>query len=146
MSHEASFGIATPGQYFTTLVLPQFTDFLADNSSVRHALLATMAAYHMYEWVHPGSKFTADTFRSIYPSHAKLAESFEEARQITNGTKHFVTRSVKTRKQAGFSSAFSDGFAKPLVIVLEDGSEKSADRLLRELVEFWQGQHRSGAF
>ncbi len=145
MTHEGSFGIASAGEFFRIVVLPQYEDFLANNSSARHALLTTIVAYHMYEWVHK-RKFTAEHFCSAYPGNSALAEVFELARRISNGTKHFLADAAQTRKQSGFSSGFNEGFAKPLVIKLDDGSEKSADALLREIVDFWRHQAQAGAF
>ena len=75
-------------------------------------MLTTILAYHMYEWVHRKG-FSIDHFRSTYEDPDGIAELFELARDITNGTKHFKTKKVKTEVQAGFSSGFSDGFAVP---------------------------------
>lgn len=145
MPHESSFGVTTAAEFLTAIVIPQYEAFLADNSSPRHALLTALVAYHLYEWVQ-GKKFSVDRFRSACPGDALLADSFEAARHICNGTKHFKSKPVTTRTQRGFSSGFSDAFARPLVVVMEDGSEQSADSLLREIVEFWKGQHNAGAF
>ena len=98
----------------------------------------------MYEWVHR-KKFTVRHFKSKYPQAASLSDVFELARKITNGTKHFKPK-AKTRTQKGFPSDFSDDFRRPLMVEFPDGSEKSADRFLREMVDFWRVQQKSGAF
>ena len=134
----------TAGDFFRALVIPQYEDFVANNSSSRHALLTTILAYHMYEWVHR-DKFTVSHFKSTYPQAPSLADVFELARKITNGTKHFKPK-AKTRTQKGFSSGFSDEFARPLVVEFPDGIEKSADNFLCEMVDFWGVQQKNGAF
>lgn len=142
--HTSSFEITTAQLFLHEVVLAEYADFVADNASQRHALLTTMVAYHLYEWIHQ-SKFTIQDFQLRYPANAALADSFEVARKITNGTKHFVSK-VQTRAQRGFSSAFNDGFARPLVVSFPNGNEKSMDAFLSEMVEFWKAEERAGAF
>lgn len=144
MTHTSSFDITTARDFFRMVVIPQHEDFLAENSSSRHALLTTIVVYHMYEWVN-GRKFTVKHFQSTYPQDLALADVFELAKNITNGTKHFKSI-AKTRKQGGFSAGFSDGFARPLIVEFPDGREKSADMFLREMVDFWTRQGKTGAF
>jgi hypothetical protein len=136
MTHTSSFDIMAADDFFRKIVIPQHKDFVANNSSSRHALLTTIVAYHMYEWVH-GNKFTIEDFNSRYPQDESLANFFELARNITNGTKHFMSRAI-TRTQKGFSSDFSDGFTRPLVVKFPDGCEKSADKFIGKLVDFWK--------
>ena len=144
MSHQASFGIRTARDFFNELVVPQHDAFVDENSSSRHALLTVIVAYHMYEWVH-GQKFTEGDFRTRYPNEQRLAETFELARNVTNGTKHFKPK-AKTHTQGGFSSGFSDGFARPLNVEYGSGTQESADVFLRKMVDFWKRQRASGAF
>jgi len=144
MSHQASFNIRNARDFLSELVIPQHDAFVADNASSRHALLTVIVAYHMYEWVH-GQNFTEGDFRIYYPSEQGLAETFELARNITNGTKHFKPR-AKTSTQTGFSSAFSDGFVRPLNVEYDDGTKESADQFLRKMVDFWKKQRASGAY
>ncbi|MXX86895.1 MAG: hypothetical protein F4Y20_04325 [Acidobacteria bacterium] len=126
------------------MVIPQYQEFVRANSSSRHALLTFILGYHMYEWAN-GKRFDKEDFVSRYPNDTDLVEAFAVARGIANGTKHFKAR-AKTKVQTGFSSGFSDDFARPLNVTLADGTEQSADNLLRRIVEFWQRQERSGAF
>lgn len=98
----------------------------------------------MYEWVHR-KKFKLYHFNEMYPQASSLAEVFELARKIANGTKHFNPK-VKTRIRKGFSSEFSDEFARPLMVKVSNVSEISADRLLCDLVDFWKEQAKKGAF
>ena len=69
-----------------------------------------------------------DSQRAYGSSVGGMVETLKVARSNANGTKHFAPR-AKTRTQAGFSSAFSDGFARPLIIERSDGREQSG----------WQG-------
>lgn len=135
MSYSPEFGIDNANDFFKVVVLPQHNDFLKNNASRRHALLAIMVAYHMFEWVH-GKKFKVDLFESKYPNDIALTKTFELARHITNGTKHYLQK-TKTRTQAGFSSEFTNEFARPLVIRHPDGQEQSVDDLLQQMVDFW---------
>ena len=144
MPHTSSFDITTAGEFFRIVVIPEYADFVANNASSRHALLTTIVAYHLYEWVNQ-RKFTANDFNSTYPNHLGLADIFELARNITNGTKHFDPKPT-TRTQVGFSSAFSDGFARPLIVQYPDGSEQSADDFLGKMIAFWRNQETIGAF
>ena len=150
MTHRSSFGVANARDFFHQIVLPQYKDFLANNSSPRHALLAIIVAYHMFEWVHPGRTFKVSRFESMYPSNKALANVFELAKNITNGTKHFLPK-AETRAHGGFGPGFGpgfgDGFARPrLIVTIPDGTEQSADDFLRQIVDFWRRQERAGAF
>ena len=66
----------------------------------------------MYEWVHEEA-FTKQGFGLSYPQDFQVGDYFEAARKICNGTKHFKLR-AHTTVQSGFSSEFSDEFARPL--------------------------------
>ena len=66
-SHGSSFDIKTPSDFLRKIVIPQYEDFVAANSSSRHALLAIVVAYHMYDWVHQ-THFTVEHFRTTYQS------------------------------------------------------------------------------
>jgi hypothetical protein len=139
--HKSSFAIQTPNDFFTQLVLPQYDDFLANNASSRHALATTLFAYHMYDWVFE-CKFDKGDFNQGTP---EVAEYFEIARQLTNGTKHFKNK-VATRVQVGFSQEFSDEFSRPLMIEIDNSIEISADALLKGLIAFWKDQQKKGKF
>jgi hypothetical protein len=131
------FGVDTPKAFFTQVVVPRYEAFLDDNASPANALIAILVAYHMYEWVHQGKAF--ELASSTLPSAQK--EAFELARRLANSTKHFKlkqTRPVSTRRQSGFSSDFSDEFARPLMIERDDGSEISADELLGTIIDHWR--------
>ncbi|MDE2977545.1 MAG: hypothetical protein OXU63_08495 [Acidobacteriota bacterium] len=106
--------------------------------------MTVIVAYHMYEWVH-GRKFTPPDFRIRYPNEQGLASTFDLARKITNGTKHFKPK-ARTHTQGGFSSGFSDAFARPLNVEYDDGTRESADMFLRKMVDFWKKQGAAGAF
>ena len=144
MMHSSSFNIQTPHEFLHGMIIPQHNDFINSNASSRHALLTIILVHHMFEWVHR-KKFTRDRFKSIYSSENHMADIFDLARMIANGTKHFVPR-ASTHVQRGFSSAFSDAFARPLNVEFPDGRQVSADRFLRKMVEFWECQEQQGAF
>ncbi|MGV2842190.1 hypothetical protein [Vibrio cyclitrophicus] len=144
MPNPPTFEVQSSTQFFDLIVKPQYEDFIENNSSSRHALLTIISAYHLYEWVHR-EKFTESKFKAKYPDYVELASEFDVARHITNGTKHCLTRSITTSTQSGFSSAFSDGFARPLNITYDNGVSVSADRFLRPLIDFWQKQKENNA-
>ena len=144
MMHKSSFNIRTARDFLHEMIIPQHEDFREKNSSSRHALLTIILVYHMYEWVH-GCKFSIKHFRSTYKNEDGVAEMFELARNIANGTKHF-SKKAKTQVQTGFSSGFSDGFACPLNVEFDDGRKQPADVFLRSLVKFWVQQKKGGAF
>ena len=122
------------------MIIPQYKDFIGNNASSRHALLTIILVHHMFEWVHQ-EKFTKDRFKSTYPSENEMADIFDLARKIANGTKHFKQRErTSTYTQRGHSSGFSDGFSRPLNVEFPDGSPESADIFLRKMVEFWERQ------
>ena len=142
MAHQSSFDIRNASDFLHKMVLPQYSDFTVKNSSSRHALLAMLVAYHMYEWVH-ANKFSKNHFAENYRDDPSMAEIFEIARNIVNGTKHFSER-AKTTTQTGFSSEFSDEFARPLNVEFPDGSKETADRIIRKMVDFWKRQEKLG--
>jgi hypothetical protein len=144
MTHASSFGITTPDEFLRYVVLPEYEAFVSDISSSRHALLTTITACHMYEWVHR-TKFTVPHFTLAYPTKVRLAESFELARNIANGTKHYLPKAT-TQRHSGYSSAYSNGYARPFVVESSDNTKKSADVFLRELIEFWREEAKNGAF
>lgn len=135
MAHQSSFDIKDPYDFMHKMIVPEYEDFLANNSSSRHALLAIILVYHMYEWVHH-KKFRADHFRAHYKNDGEILGLFELARGVANGTKHFSSN-AETHIQAGFSSGFSEGFARPLNIKLSSGEIQSVDALLDKMVAFW---------
>ena len=139
--HKSSFNIQTPHDFLHQLIIPQHNEFIQNNSSARHALLTIILVYHMYEWVHPKKPFQPYHFKSHYPSDLDMVGRFELARKISNGTKHFEPR-ANTHVQGGFSSDFSDEFARPLNVEFPGDREEPVDIFLRELVEFWQRQIR----
>ena len=142
--HNSSFNIRTPGDFLHKMIVPQHEDFIQHNACARHALLTIILVYHMYEWVH-GKKFSVCHFNDNYLSEHGMADMFVLARGITNGTKHFKPR-ASTSVQTGFSSAFSDGFVRPLNVEFPDGRQEGVDIFLREMVEFWKRQKQLGAF
>ena len=153
MSHESSFNIRTARDFLHEIVIPQHDDFIANNSSSRHALLTILVSYHLYEWVHPQEKFSKDHFSENYKNELGMADIFELARGISNGTKHFLPKAT-TRTQTGFSSAFSEAFARPLnvefpkdtVDVSLSQKSVSVDLVLSKIVEFWKKQEKRSAF
>ena len=132
----SSFQVVDAESFFYIMVKPQYEQFLANNACLKSALLTTMLTYHMYEWVNPKEKFTIDRFIERYPEDKEVASLLEMARDITNGLKHFKVKPTTTRSQSGFSSAFSNAFARPLIIVSSLGKEISTDQFLEQMVSF----------
>ena len=151
MGHSGSFGITTPAEFLEQLLLPQHSDFQSNNASSRFALTCAIFGYHLYDWVNPTriikNNLRAD-FEARYASHpakAHLAEMFDLARRLTNGTKHFENR-IGTGTQSGFSAAFSSAFRRPLFVIRDNGSQIGADELLKEIVDFWTAERAAGVF
>jgi len=94
----------------------------------------------MFEWV-TRKKFNYNN-SSLPPT---INNAFEIARKITNGTKHCI-QAIETKTQRGFSSDFSDDFARPLIVVQDDGTDLSVDRLIREIIDYWRGEKTAGKF
>jgi hypothetical protein len=147
---DMAFDVRGPLDLLERVLLPTYEEFLANNASSRHALQATLVAYHMFDWVNK-KYFSAEAFREAYcePEYAEMVDYFEIARGLTNGFKHFHSplpgkehtgARVVTTVQTGFSSGFSDGYARPL-----NAKDISVDILLRKLVEFWKDQRAKGA-
>src|SRR5262245_40879910 len=112
-SHSASFGITNAKQSLAKLHEEQ-TDFVTSHClSERHALNATITAYHLHEWVwgewlqkredlrKEWGVNCADDFRK-YLSADQICPAMEDARKITNGTKHFKNKIVTGRHQGAF--------------------------------------------
>jgi hypothetical protein len=144
MPHETSFSVRTAEDFFAQIVLPTYQEFVEHNSSVRHALLSIITAYHMGEWVYQADWRKAIKWKTA-AQEAGVTDDFEMARMVTNGTKHFEPRIV-TRTQTGFSSGFSNAFARPLLIEKPDESDESADNLLDRLIRFWKDQRANKIF
>jgi hypothetical protein len=137
---DMAFDIRGPLDMLERVLLPTYEEFLANNASSRHALQATLVAYHLFDWVNKES-FSDTAFRQRYrePEHVEMLGYFQIAQGLTNGFKHFeapltgrgrTSPRVVTSTQTGFSSDFSDEFARPLNV-----ADISADLLLRKLVE-----------
>jgi hypothetical protein len=147
---DMTFDIRSPLDLFERVLLPTYDEFLANNASSRHALMATLVAYHLFDWANEKG-FSEEAFCERYsePEHREMLPYFQIARGLTNGFKHFkapltgsgrASPRVGTSTQTGFSSGFSDGFARPLNVV-----DISSDLLLRKLVAFWTEQRAKGA-
>ncbi len=133
-----TFFIGSQEQFFSDVVYPQYENFKSRNSNISAAIGAIICTYHMYEWG-TGSRFTQEHFIDQFSEDAELAEYFEMARKVSNGAKHANPR-IETVTQAGFSSAFSSGFARPLNIIDDSGVSVSVDELLDTMIDFWKRQ------
>ena len=112
--HESSFAIRTASDFLYEMVVPQCEDFVANNASSRHALLAILLVHHMFDWAH-GHEFSKARFLAEYPNDSKIADLFDLARNVSNGTKHFAPR-AQTSAGIGYSSAYSHAYERPLNI------------------------------
>ncbi len=143
------FDISTADDFYEKVVKPQYQDFLDNNSSARYALLSILVTYHLHEWVGDKVKFDKNAFLERYPDFETESEYFEVARRICNDTKHFnkgLEKEVKTRTQFGFSSFFSEFYARPLMIKISEDKEVSVDCLLKCLLGFWEKKKSDGLF
>lgn len=156
---DSCFDISTADDFYEKVVKPQHQDFLDNNASARYALLSILVTYHLHEWV--GGKFKfgeekkykhkffQEAFLERYPGFETEADYFDVARRICNDTKHFnkdLKKQVETRTQTGFSSFFSDFFARPLMIKISEDKEVSVDCLLKCLLGFWKKMKDDGKF
>lgn len=105
-SHSASLGITNAKQFLEKLHEEQ-KDFVAsDCLSGRHALNAIITAYHLHEWVwgewlqkrHDLRKEwgvnSPGEFCRRLSNNNQFCPALEDARKITNGTKHFENKIV----------------------------------------------------
>jgi len=135
------FNMGSPLDFYTVVVRPLYEEFVSNNGNIAKAVATITMAYHLYEWANNGQKFNEKRFKERYKNHAHLAAQFQIARQVANGVKHNLSN-ISTRSQAGFSSAFSEAFAKPLVIQDINGSKVSVDKLLKDIMDFWDEQNK----
>lgn len=170
----ASFGITTARDFLNKLIEDQ-RDFEASHcQSARHAINAIMTAYHLHEWVwcefvEPRSNLRLDF--CIDARRKKLAEkrkqkevspcsaffdylkeqcsALEDARKVTNGTKHFGLSKIPTGKTPGpFDPALFDPAIFHVSYLWIDRStgqdrgtrqRQNAEVFIRELADFWDG-------
>ena len=78
-THEWYFPTVIEDTRLNEMVIPQHKEFIASNSSSRHALLTIILVYHMYEWVH-GRTFSIDRFGTTYENEATMGEMFGSIR------------------------------------------------------------------
>lgn len=114
-------------------------------------MVAIIVTNHMHEWVCPGKSFNRKEFLKANPSLAIEAENLDLLRELANKSKHFKltgakSRDIPTRRQSGFSSGFSFGFARALVVTTRDGRETSIDQVLDQVLTFWKNQRLSLQF
>jgi hypothetical protein len=149
--HSASFGITNAKQFLDKLHEEQ-KDFVASRClSVRHALNAIITAYHLHEWVwgewlqkrHDLRKQwgvnSADDFREYLSSDRLLCPAFEDARKVTNGTKHFKNKIETGHHRGAFQRGlFQDGaFDVSYLWIDRDDKQQRAEAFIDELVKFW---------
>lgn len=135
------FGVETDEQYFEKVVRPSYQDFLNNSADAGKAMLAIIASFHQYEWMTDGEKFELGSFRERFRDQEGVAKALDLARNLANGAKHAKLRNgVSTRQQTGFSPAFGDQFARPLVVIDSEGTEISVNTLLGTLIGFWEMQ------
>ncbi len=161
-----SFTIKTAGDLLEKLLEEQ-ADFKASGHvSARHALNATMTAFHLHEWVWGDfakreyrlhAKWRLETFKSDKDNKGlwflrfliTQCQALDIAQKITNGTKHFSPDQVQTGRHAGaFSTGFSSEFdisflwidRSDLLQPEEHGPpyQERAEVFIEELVDFWQ--------
>jgi hypothetical protein len=146
----ATFGITTAKEFLDKLHAEQ-ADFEASHYlSARHALNAIITAYHMHEWVWGECRANRPDLLKKWGLVSKpCAKDFEkyligpcpgieDARKVTNGTKHFGLGKIKTGAHGGgFSRGFSTGFDVSHLWIERDQKREDVKVLVGELVTFW---------
>ena len=111
--------------------------FVANNGSVHFGLSAVLVLYHMYDKFYR-RQFGHDKGRSSNFPDENTYKMFKIAQRLANSSKHAEV-TIETIRQSGFSSGFSDGFARPLNVKF-DGEIVSLDNLVAVLYTYWEGR------
>jgi hypothetical protein len=134
---------------FYEMLKAQFEEFKKDDTSSKNAILTSILAYHLREWlwkeheeiiknilgVHDQSEFNAYTNRRFY--------GFPIIREICNGSKHFNTNSEAVQSSGLRGGAFSPTAFTPAfnigVLTINDGTSSiKAINLLEGVLEFYE--------
>jgi len=146
--HRASFEITSARQFLEKLHEDQ-KDFAASHClSGRHVLNAIITAYHLHEWIwgewlekcnNLRKEWGVDCAESFHEHLAsKRCAALEDARRLTNGTKHFKNRIETGHHQGAFDAgAFSSDFDIGHLWIDRDGKKQRAEDFIDELVKFW---------
>jgi hypothetical protein len=104
---DAVFGITTPTQLYTKLVL-EFDDFCAAPGSGRHAMNFVITAFHLTEWVwkdflkeDEAKRDELGIAKDINAFHRWIAEKSiwtAQMQDLANGSKHFQTKGLPVRQ------------------------------------------------
>ena len=87
MTHTSSFDIKTADDFFRTVVIPQYEDFVDDELSVRHALLTTIVAYHMSSGCTEINSMSAISIRLIHKTrHSLMCLNWPETSPMERNT------------------------------------------------------------
>jgi hypothetical protein len=148
MSHNASFGITTAKQFLEKLHKEQ-NDFIRSLClSARHALNAIITAYHLHEWVWGECEkrddlhnaWGANSLEAFKKYVAAQCPALEDARNVTNGTKHFEKKPIETGRHEGTfqPGAFQDNAFDVSYLWIDRGDKQQrAEDFIDELVKFW---------
>jgi hypothetical protein len=162
---------APPSTGFLAKLIDEQRDFETSHClSARHAINAVMTAHHLHEWVWGEfvelrrdlqelfcinarrerlSKDRGRKISDVSPCSAffdyiqEQCFSFADARNLTNGAKHFEPGKVSTGKQQGAfqSDVFlqRNAFQTSYLWIVRDGQRQCAEDFIKELVDFWIG-------
>lgn len=131
------FPIENSSDFWNEVAAPAAHKFRAENSSLPLGLAATIFLFHLFE-KHYGEKFLKGNSTNASRFSSLTEDNFELARKVANSSKHLKIN-IQTLRQGGFSSAFSDDFARPLNII--DGDRrKSLDQLVSALYTHWENE------
>jgi hypothetical protein len=144
-----TFDIRSPSDYYKNLLLDQYNEFLteANYNSVRHAIICSILAYHLREWIWNCNKDAVKDYllSQKFISRSKIdnddyieckfneyvnrkCPDFRMIREICNGSKHFSTRERGTvkdtyKREGGPSGAFNGNAFQTDDLIIKDNND-----------------------
>jgi len=159
-----TFNINSPSDYYKHLLLAQYNEFMteANYNSARHAIICSILAYHLREWIWNCNKdavkdyLLSQTFinRSKIDNDDYIECKFNEyvnlkcpefiiIREICNGSKHFSVRDRGTikdtyKREGAFNGGFNGNAVQTDDLVIKDNNDNLVvfKTLLKKVVDY----------